>query len=42
MSIRKKILLIAIAPVLILGILSIIFTFTIMKNTMMNEIEEAL
>lgn len=42
MSIRKKILLIAIAPVLILGILSIIFTFTIMKNTMMDEIEEAL
>lgn len=42
MSIRKKVLLIAIAPVLILGILSIIFTFTIMKNTMMNEIEEAL
>lgn len=42
MSIRTRILAIAIGPVLILGILSMAFTTTMVQNAMLSEIEDAL
>lgn len=42
MNIKKKILAITISPVLILGIVSMIFIVTMVKSSMLDEIEEAL
>lgn len=42
MNIKKKILAITISPVLILGIVSMFFIVTMVKNSMLNEIEDAL
>lgn len=42
MNLKKKILAITIGPVLILGIITILFTVTMVKNSMMDEIKDAL
>lgn len=42
MSIKRKILAVAIIPVLILGLISLILTMTVVKNSMIDEIQEAL
>ena len=42
MNIKKKILEITIIPVLILGIVSMLFIFTMVKNSLLDEIEDAL
>ena len=42
MSIQKKILSITIGPVVLLGLLSILFMLTTVRSSMMDEIEEAL
>ena len=42
MNIKKKILAITISPVLILGIVSMFFIVTMVKNSMLDEIEDAL
>lgn len=42
MKIKKKILLLAIGPVLVLGIVSMALTLTMMRGAMLDEIEEAL
>lgn len=42
MSIKKKILSITIIPVLLLGVVSILLTFTKVKGALINQIEEAL
>ncbi len=42
MNIKKKILAITISPVLILGIVSMLFIVTMVKSSMLDEIEEAL
>lgn len=42
MNLKKKILAITIGPVLILGIITILFTVTIVKNSMMDETKDAL
>lgn len=42
MNLKKKILAITIGPVLILGIITILFTVTMLKNSMMDEIKDAL
>ena len=42
MNLKKKILAITIGPVLILGIITIIFTVTMVKNSMMDETKDAL
>lgn len=42
MNLKKKILAITIGPVLILGIITILFTVTMVKNSMMDETKDAL
>lgn len=42
MNIKKKILAITISPVLILGIVSMLFIVTMVKNSLLDEIEDAL
>ena len=42
MKIKKKILLLAIGPVLLLGIVSVALTLTMMRGSMLDEIQEAL
>lgn len=42
MKIKKKILLLAIGPVLLLGIVSMALTLTMMRGSMLDEIQEAL
>lgn len=42
MNLKKKILAITIGPVLILGIIAILFTVTMVKNSMMDETKDAL
>ena len=42
MNIKKKILAIAIGPVLVLGIISLAFSTTMVKNSMLEEIRDAL
>lgn len=42
MNIKKKILAITISPVLILGIVSMLFIVTMVKNSLLDEIENAL
>lgn len=42
MNIKKKILAITISPVLILGIVSMLFIVTMVKSSMLDEIEDAL
>lgn len=42
MNLKKKILAITIEPVLILGIITILFTVTMVKNSMMDETKDAL
>ena len=42
MNLEKKILAITIGPVLILGIITILFTVTMVKNSMMDETKDAL
>ena len=42
MNLKKRILAITIGPVLILGIITILFTVTMVKNSMMDEIKDAL
>ena len=42
MKIKKKILLLAIGPVLLLGIVSMALTLTMMRGSMRDEIQEAL
>lgn len=42
MSIKKKILSMAIVPALLLGLISIVLTLTVVKNSMVDEIKEAL
>ena len=42
MKIKKKILLLAIGPTLLLGAVAMILTLTMVRNSMMKEIEEAL
>ena len=42
MSIKKKVLSIAIIPVLGLGLITILLTLTMVKNSMVDEIQEAL
>ena len=42
MNLKKKILAITIGPVLILGIITILFTVTMVKNSMMDETNDAL
>lgn len=42
MSIKKRILSMAIIPVLILGLISIFLTLTMVKNSLVDEIQEAL
>ena len=42
MNLKKKILAITIGPVLILGIITILFTVTMIKNSMMDETKDAL
>ncbi len=42
MSIKKKVLAIAIIPVLGLGLITILLTLTMVKNSMVDEIQEAL
>ena len=42
MNLKKKILAITIVPVLILGIITILFTVTMVKNSMMDETKDAL
>lgn len=42
MNLKKKILAITIGPVLILGIITILYTVTMVKNSMMDETKDAL
>ncbi|MCI6784039.1 MAG: methyl-accepting chemotaxis protein [Lachnospiraceae bacterium] len=42
MNLKKKILAITVGPVLILGIITILFTVTMVKNSMMDETKDAL
>lgn len=42
MSIKRKILAVAIIPVLILGLISMFLTMTVVKNSMSDEVQEAL
>ncbi len=42
MSIKRKILAVAIIPVLILGLISMFLTMTVVKNSMIDEVQEAL
>lgn len=42
MNVKKKILAITISPVLILGIVSMLFIVTMVKNSLLDEIEDAL
>ena len=42
MNIKKKILGITIAPVIILGLISMFLTTTMVRSAMLEEIEEAL
>lgn len=42
MSIKRKILAVAIIPVLILGLISLFLTMTVVKKSMIDEIQEAL
>ena len=42
MNLKKKILAITIGPILILGIITILFTVTMVKNSMMDETKDAL
>ena len=42
MNLKKKILAITIGPVLILGIITVLFTVTMVKNSMMDETKDAL
>ena len=42
MNLKKKILAITIGPVLILGIITILFTVTMVKNSMMDETKDSL
>lgn len=42
MNIKKKILAITICPVLVLGIVSMLFINTLVRNSVMDEIEDAL
>lgn len=42
MSIKKKILLMTIGPVLVLGIITIVLTLTMVRSSMVDEIEDAL
>ena len=42
MSIRKKILAISIGPVLVLGIITLLFMLTMVKSSLMDEVQDAL
>ena len=42
MNIKKKILAISIGPVLVLGIISLAFSVTMVKNSMLDEVKDAL
>lgn len=42
MSIKRKILAVAIIPVLVLGLISLFLTMTVVKSSMVDEIQEAL
>lgn len=42
MSIRKKILAISIGPILVLGVITLFFMLTMVKNSLMDEVEDAL
>ena len=42
MSIRKKILAISIGPVLVLGVITLLFILTMVKSSLMDEIQDAL
>ena len=42
MNIKKKILAITIVPVLVLGLISLAFSTTMVKNSMLDEIQDAL
>ena len=42
MSIKRKILAVAIIPVLVLGLISLFLTMTVVKSSMIDEIQEAL
>lgn len=42
MSLRKKIVFISILPVILLGILSLVLTMTVVKNSMVSEVQMAL
>ena len=42
MSIRKKILAISIGPVLVLGVITLLFMLTMVKSSLMDEVQDAL
>ena len=42
MSIRKKILAISIGPVLVLGVITLLFILTMVKSSLMDEVQDAL
>ena len=42
MSIRKKILATSIGPVLVLGVITLLFMLTMVKNSLMDEVQDAL
>jgi methyl-accepting chemotaxis protein len=42
MSIRKKILATSIGPVLVLGVITLLFMLTMVKSSLMDEVQDAL
>ena len=42
MSIRKKILAISIGPVLVLGVITLLFILTMVKSSLMDEVQDCL